>query len=306
VATRRSNTSTAGGGQAASIGGRPSITRRRIAIFVVLILAIVAAFLLLRGAGLFAGAAGGGARFEHVHGVGLNPADNTVYAGTHHGLFRVSAEGAPTRVADRVQDFMGFTVVGPDHFLASGHPGEGSLGPSSLGLIESTDGGNTWTSLSLAGEADFHALQARHGNIYGYNSLTGAFMVSPDGKTWQTRTSLAMADFAVSPSNADVVLATTEQGLVRSSDGGWSFTALEAPLFLLISWAEDGTLVGVTPKGVVQLSSDQGTTWQQRGTAGESPEALEAASADHIYVAAAGAVLASRDGGRTFASLGRS
>jgi hypothetical protein len=131
-------------------------------------------------------------------------------------------------------------------------------------------------------------------------------MVSPDGKTWQTRTSLAMADFAVSPSNADVVLATTEQGLVRSSDGGWSFTALEAPLFLLISWAEDGTLVGVTPKGVVQLSSDQGTTWQQRGTAGESPEALEAASADHIYVAAAGAVLASRDGGRTFASLGRS
>jgi photosystem II stability/assembly factor-like uncharacterized protein len=77
-------------------------------------------------------------------------------------------------------------------------------------------------------------------------------------------------------------------------------------LFLLISWADDGTLVGVTPKGVVQLSSDQGTTWQQRGAAGESPEALEAASADNIYVVAAGAVLASRDGGRTFASLGRS
>jgi photosystem II stability/assembly factor-like uncharacterized protein len=131
-------------------------------------------------------------------------------------------------------------------------------------------------------------------------------MVSADGKTWQTRTSLAMADFAVSPSNADVVLATTEQGLVRSSDGGWSFTALEAPLFLLISWAEDGTLVGVTPKGVVQLSSDQGTTWQQRGTAGGSPEALEVVSADNIYLVAAGAVLASRDGGRTFASLGRS
>jgi hypothetical protein len=168
VATRRSNTATAEGVQAASIGGRPPITRRRIAIFVVLSLAIVAGFLLMRGAGLFAGAAGGGPRFEHVHGVGLNPADNTVYAGTHHGLFRVSADSAPTRVADRAQDFMGFTVVGPDHFLTSGHPAEGSLGPSSLGLVESTDGGNTWTSLSLAGEADFHALQARHGNIYGH------------------------------------------------------------------------------------------------------------------------------------------
>ena len=29
--------------------------------------------------------------------------------------------------------------------------------PSSLGLIESTDGGKTWQQLSLAGEADFHA-----------------------------------------------------------------------------------------------------------------------------------------------------
>ena len=65
-------------------------------------------------------------------------------------------------------------------------------------------------------------------------------MVSPDGKTWQTRTSLAMADFAVSPSNADVVLATTEQGLVPArtvvdlySDG--------SAIVLLISWADDGT-----------------------------------------------------------------
>ena len=304
-AAKRSNSPTARGASAA-IGRRPPVTRRRMAILVALLLAIVAGFLLVRGVGLLAREGDSAATFEHIHGVGLNPADNTVYAGTHYGLFRLAAEGAPIRVADRVQDFMGFTVVGPNHFLASGHPGEGSPGPSSLGLIESTDGGNTWTSLSLAGQADFHALQARHGNIYGYNSMTGAFMVSADGTTWQTRTSLAMADFAVSPSNADVVLATTEEGLVRSSDGGRSFAAMAAPLFLLISWAEDGTLVALTPKGVVQVSSDQGITWQQRGTVEGSPEALEAASADNIYVAAAGAVLASRDGGRTFASIGQS
>ena len=138
-------------------------------------------FLLVRGAGLLAGGAKGTAAFEHVHGIGFNPADNTVYAATHDGLFRLPTAGPPVRVADRVQDFMGFTVVGPDHFLASGHPGEGSSGPSSLGLIESTDRGNTWTSLSLAGKADFHALQARHGTIYGYNSMTGAFLVSANG-----------------------------------------------------------------------------------------------------------------------------
>ena len=75
---------------------------------------------------------------------------------------------------------MGFTVVGPDHFLAGGHPGDESS--ASVGLIESTDAGATWTSLSLNGRADFHSLQARHGFVYGYDygHPTGEFMVTAD------------------------------------------------------------------------------------------------------------------------------
>jgi len=57
----------------------------------------------------------------HVHGLGINPADGTLYAATHTGLFAVR-DGVGQRVADRLQDTMGFTVVGPDHFLGSGHP----------------------------------------------------------------------------------------------------------------------------------------------------------------------------------------
>ena len=57
----------------------------------------------------------------HVHGLGINPADGMLYAATHTGLFTVR-DGAGQRVADRLQDTMGFTVVGPDHFLGSGHP----------------------------------------------------------------------------------------------------------------------------------------------------------------------------------------
>lgn len=82
-----------------------------------------------------AGAAGSG--MAHVHALGVDPQDGTLYAGTHYGLFRVPEQGAATLVADRVQDFMGFTVIGPNHYLASGHPGEGQESPSSLGLIES-------------------------------------------------------------------------------------------------------------------------------------------------------------------------
>ncbi len=195
---------------------------------------------------------------------------------------------------------MGFTVAGPNHFLASGHPGQGQEGPSSIGLIESTDGGQTWKSLSLAGEADFHSLEARHGRVYGVNAMTGQFLVSEDKQTWDERGSIAMADFAVSPEDADIILATTQQGLVRSEDGGRAWKRVAgAPLLQLVSWADDGTLVGVQPDGAVQVSTDAGETWEQRGKLGAQPHALLAANGE-IYGAIDGAILASDDGGRTF------
>jgi hypothetical protein len=57
----------------------------------------------------------------HVHGLGINPKDGGLYAATHTGLF-VIGDGTATRVSGRLQDTMGFTVVGPDHFIGSGHP----------------------------------------------------------------------------------------------------------------------------------------------------------------------------------------
>lgn len=242
------------------------------------------------------------AGMAHVHGLGVDPKDGALYAGTHYGLFRVSGSGEATLVADRVQDFMGFTVVGPGHFLASGHPGDGQDGPSSLGLIESTDSGQTWQSLSLSGEADFHSLEYRHGMVYGLNSLTGGFMVSQDKQNWETRSQIPMADFAVSPDDPDVVLATTEQGLVRSEDGARNFDLVAAaPILLLVTWAEDGTIVGVEPDGTVHASSDDGQSWQQRGSLDAAPQALTATDAGEVFAAVDGAILASTDGGRSFA-----
>ena len=77
---------------------------------------------------------------EHVHGLGVNPADGMLYVASHHGVFRVDGQGDAEQIAGRTQDFMGFTIVGPNHFLASGHPGpHDDDQPSNLGLIESTD-----------------------------------------------------------------------------------------------------------------------------------------------------------------------
>lgn len=274
---------------------------RTILIVIALVVVAVLGYLVFRDGGSTETAAGAGAEVEHVHGLCVDPGEGILYAGTHYGLFRLPADGEGTRVADRVQDFMGFTVAGPNHFLASGHPGVGQDAPSSLGLIESTDGGQTWQSLSLAGEADFHALEYRHGTVYGLNALTGEFMVSDDKTTWETRTSLPMADFAVSPDDPDVIVATTEQGLASSDDGGRSFALVRGAPLLLVSWAEDGTLVGVGPEGTVYVRAGDGESWQRRGVLEGAPEALAAVSDDEIYAAADGAVLVSTDGAREFA-----
>lgn len=242
-----------------------------------------------------------GPALEHIHGVGVDAADGAIYAGTHVGPFRIDAEGVGTRVAGRIQDFMGFTVLGADRFLASGHPGEGESGPDPVGLLESTDRGQSWEAVSLAGRADFHALESADGRLYGLDSRSGSLMSSPDGRKWRTVSTLPMADIAVSPDDADVLLATTSQGMVRSKDGGRTFDDLKrAPLLLLVDWADDGTLVGVTPEGDVVASGDGGDTWKARGSLGGEPEALEAVSGEHVVAASGGAVLESVDGGASF------
>ena len=249
------------------------------------------------------GDTGAAPQMEHIHGIGVDPGDGAVYAGTHHGLFRI-ADGRATRVADRVQDYMGFTVAGPGQFMASGHPGPGQGGPSSVGLIESTDAGQTWTTLSLSGEADFHALEYRHGRVYGIDSMTGRLLASTDKQSWEELSTAAIADFAVSPADADVLVATTEQGLTRSTDGGAMFELVEfAPVMVFVSWAEDGTLAGVSPDGVVYTAQHPADEWTEQAHLDGQPEALTIASATQIYAAANGAVLASTDGGSTFSPM---
>jgi len=243
---------------------------------------------------------------SHVHGLGIDPADGTLYAATHFGLFRIPEKGQATRVADRFQDTMGFTVTGPNRFLGSGHPDfedkellrEGH--DPHLGLIQSTDAGRTWKELSLLGEADFHALAAAHGMVYGYNATDGEFMVSPDGKTWDRRSKVTLVSFAVDPDDPEHIIATTEGGPVTSTDGGRDWQPLSGPALAYLSWEEDGGLWGVGPDGGIYRSTDKGTTWEHQGNLPGPPEALLVrGSVLHAAVSEEG-IFRSTDGGRSW------
>ena len=211
----------------------------------------------------------------HVHGLGVDAADQTLYVASHGGVFRLQ-DGRLQLVAGRAQDTMGFTVVGPNHFLGSGHPDPTDLEqPNHLGLIESRDAATTWTPQSLAGQADFHALEQAGDALYGYDSQSGALLRTTDKKTWTPVLTTEVADLAAHPTSSGPVLALTREGLVRADRK--NETALPVPAGLVqVEWPTADLLVGVTTDGGLYRSSDAGRSWVTRAQAPGQVQAFDA------------------------------
>ena len=240
----------------------------------------------------------------HVHGLGINPKDGALFIATHTGLFRAGpTETKATRVGGRFQDTMGFTVVGPDRFLGSGHPDPRDDLPPFLGLIESTDAGRSWRAVSRQGESDFHALEAEGSQVYGfgsdYETRKPQFLASADGgRTWQERTiPESLIALALGPDDPDHLIASGERSLYESTDGGRRWTRL-ADGAGAVAWPARDRLYLIDGTGGVQLSADGGRRWKAVGHVGGHPAAFEAEAADDLYVALHdGTVKRSTDGG---------
>ncbi|AUZ33111.1 hypothetical protein C3B78_00475 [Arthrobacter sp. PGP41] len=240
---------------------------------------------------------------SHVHGLSVNRKTNQVLLATHEGLFDVTKP--PGTKIGATNDLMGFTAAaGQGVFYASGHPGPGSDLPNPMGLIRSVDGGKTWEQLSRQGESDFHALAATTSGIVAYD---GTLQTSPDGKTWTpARAGFVPAVLAGAPTG-DTVLATTREGLQRSTDGGktWELNAT-APVVQFVAFASATEVVGVEPGGTVHYSADAGRTWTRTGQIEGQVQAMTAVTgADGkpwIWAASAEKLVVSTDGGATFRS----
>ena len=245
----------------------------------------------------------------HVHGLGVNPADGALFIATHTGLYRVGdGERKARRVGDRLQDTMGFTIVGPDRFLGSGHPDLDEARvknlPPHLGLIESTDKGESWQSISLSGEADFHVLRYTGERVYGYDASNDRLLVSGDrGRSWdELEKPGPIVDLALDPSDARRILAASargvEEGLFESRDGGKSWKRVSEAVGLL-AWP--GELYLIAGGGQVFASGDGGRRLAQQGDIGGQPAALVAEGPRELYAALHdGTIKRSLDGGVTW------
>jgi photosystem II stability/assembly factor-like uncharacterized protein len=260
------------------------------------------------------GAAGAGATLGHVHGLGVDPGDGTLYVASHMGVFRQGGDGELARVADRWQDTMAFTVAGPGHFLASGHPDLREDLPPHLGLIESTDAAATWEPVSLQGKADFHALEVSGDQLYGYDSANGTLLVTTDRERWRRIDRTELVDLAADPDEPGRLLGTTPQGqvveydtasTVRSPSGEEPDAAtLNAPPLVFLDWIEGDQVAGLAPDGTTYLSDDAGRSWQRlTGPPGQA-QAFDA-TPEAWHVATSTGVYRSTDDGRSWNQVAR-
>ena len=279
------------------------------------VLLAVAALTLVVGVGVLwavGGERGGSSSVDagpvHVHGLGINPADGALFIATHTGLYRsAGGESKSVRVGDNSQDTMGFTVVGRDRFLGSGHPEFRTDLPPLLGLIESKDGGKSWKPISLLGEADFHVLRAAGQRVYGYDASNDRLLASQDtGRTWRAiERPAAILDLVVDPQDNEHLVASAGTefaiALYESRDGGRSWSPIDGNVGGLLAWPEAKRLVLVDGGGNVFLSSNGSRDLQHRGIVGGQPAALLATSSDEYFVALHdGTVKQSDDGGATW------
>lgn len=126
-----------------------------------------------------------------------------------------------------------------------------------LGVYKSTDGGGTWEPTGLAG----------------------------------TRVSTINVKFmAMSPGNSQIILAATNKGLYRTSDGGVTWLVVRSGNYSDVAFRPgDGNTVFAANYAEVFRSTDAGVNWQQVTTFGSTVRQirLSTSAADPEYVAIA-------------------
>ena len=231
----------------------------------------------------------------HVHAIARDPGSGELLVAAHDGLYVY--DGATPKRVGPVIDLMGFTVAGPGHYYASGHPGTATDLPQPVGLIESRDGGRTWTVLSRGGQSDFHALTTSGRTVVGFD---GAVRVTADGRTWADGNLDVEPRTLAGSRDGSTVLATTKEGLMRSTDGGVTWRDVDqAPWLLMAAFGDGEAVAGLTPDGQVHTSADAGQTWRATELLAPDVQALHVSGAGgalEVLVADGRSILASIGG----------
>lgn len=188
----------------------------------------------------------------HLHGMGYSADGERLYIAAHNGL-RVFV-GNEWLVPDvPAHDYMGYSPT-DNGFYSSGHPQPNTGLVNPLGLVRSTDEGQTIGTLGFDGESDFHVMATgyRSHAVYVFNTSPnsgmgiGLYRTGDEGKTWAPSAFRGVTgdiiQLAVHPDTVNTVAIATSNGVFLSADGGDTFTALEQDKpVTAVAFTQDGS-----------------------------------------------------------------
>lgn len=260
------------------------------------------------------------ARNTHFHGIAAHPADDAaIYLATHHGIFVVQSDGTAHRVSNDQNDYMGFTPhpTDPEVLFGSGHP----VGGGNMGFITSSDGGKNWRKIAdgVDGPVDFHQMDVNKADPMIVVGISGGLQISRDGGLEWSMIGPApegVIDIAASGIDANTFYAATRNGLMRSTDGGGTWTAahtLRRPA-TLVHTTSDGTLNAFQIGGGLLRTNEKSLRWRRVnddfGDAYIAHMAVAPGDENVLFAITidpntrAQAIVASQDGGETWSALG--
>lgn len=253
-------------------------------------------------------------RLTHIHGISVNPEQpQRLLLATHTGLFAATDDGMAEKIPTLTGDLMSFVTHprNPAQLYASGHVAKGG----NLGVLVSGDGGANWRRISQGTDKTIglHALAISGADTNVLYGIHNDLKVSRDGgKSWARAGEIPKGIFGIAASARDVnvLYAATRAGLLFSKDGGrnwsWGYTRKAA-----------ATMVHVTPTGKVYAfiygvglvsMTEPNFAWNAVSTEFKKRYIVRLAVApndqNRLYAAAdTGAVMTSKDGGRTWTTF---
>jgi photosystem II stability/assembly factor-like uncharacterized protein len=266
---------------------------------------------------------------HHIHGLAIDRRDaGVVYVATHTGLVRLKQGAVPAWVGTQRFDFMGFTSHPSEAgvVFASGHPDiptyqRDKVG--NLGLLVSRNGGQTWQSVALRGQADFHAMTYSPrdgGRLFGWSVAGEPGLYRVSTTTWKAERLTArgldnVISLAASTDPRGPLLAGTASGLRVSNDGGATWTAAtglpaSVPVTAVVYHPIDARRVYAyvhKAGGGLHRSEDGGRAWRATGFVAGADTPVIALTAGHdndvAMATTAADVARSGDGGSSWIVL---